>query len=79
MRVTQLSTDQSDWWQNVTSICANKQGLTQIKAIGKCSNLKWASFASNRLQSAVGLDECSQLEELSLDKNWIRQIDSMLN
>ena len=57
-------------------MCANDQGLVQIKAIGKCPNLKWACFHGNYLQHVDGLEECTQLEELTLDRNWLRSLDS---
>ena len=71
-----MSAEQSDWWKEVTCVCANDQGLVQIKAIGQCSNLKWACFRGNHLQHADGLEECPHLEELTLDGNWLRSLDS---
>ena len=57
-------------------MCTNDQGLVQIKAMGKCPNLKWACFRGNYLQHVDGLEECPQLEELTLDRNWLRSLDS---
>jgi Leucine-rich repeat (LRR) protein len=76
MRPSQLTSEQSDWWKNITSVCGNKLSLVQIKAVGRCSNLKWASFSHNHLQQLDGLEECGELEELHADHNWLRKIDS---
>ena len=76
MRPSQLTSEQSDWWKDITSVCGNNLGLVQIKAIGKCLHLKWASFTSNHLQHLDGLDECGELTELHVDHNWLRKIDS---
>ena len=76
MRPSQMSAEQSDWWKEVTCVCANNQGLVQIKAIGQCSNLKWACFRGNYLQHVDGLEECPHLEELTLERNWLRSLDS---
>uniref|UniRef100_A0A3Q3WLV3 Uncharacterized protein n=1 Tax=Mola mola TaxID=94237 RepID=A0A3Q3WLV3_MOLML len=60
-----------DWTAKITALNLDNQRISRLINLNKLVNLRWGSFNDNDISKVEGLDSCSQLEELSLNNNYI--------
>uniref|UniRef100_A0A3Q3WLU9 Uncharacterized protein n=1 Tax=Mola mola TaxID=94237 RepID=A0A3Q3WLU9_MOLML len=58
----------------ITALNLDNQRISRLINLNKLVNLRWGSFNDNDISKVEGLDSCSQLEELSLNNNYISSI-----
>lgn len=61
-------------FDQITALNLDNQRISRLINLNKLVNLRWGSFNDNDISKVEGLDSCSQLEELSLNNNYISSI-----
>ena len=62
-----------EYWDSVEQLVVERQQLRRLASLSPLCRLWRASFAGNELARIEGLEQCTQLEELSLEDNRITQ------
>lgn len=55
----------------ITTLVLDSLKISKLYNLSKLVNLRWASFNDNDIAKLEGLDNCSKLEELSVNNNNI--------
>ncbi|KAM6255875.1 LOW QUALITY PROTEIN: leucine-rich repeat-containing protein 9 [Spheniscus humboldti] len=66
----------NNWYSMITVLNLDDQ-LFKISNLEKLEHLSWASFSNNNLTLIEGIESCLNLEELTLDENYISTLDGI--